>query len=208
VFDTSTHQLGVFSASPTTCSASPSTMAPAIYSALPSTVAPVVYSASPSIMAPTAAGLTHSAVIGPGVAPHSRDTRPGTFTVPSHVPVNGTIIAPPLPFVHAPPLPMCRMPPPRPPPPPNPIHRPPPNPVHHQPPNPVHHPNLGRLPKLPFPSFDGGNPRRWCKRCEKYFSMYGTKRGMWISVAEMHFEGAASCWYQSIESTLDSVSWE
>jgi hypothetical protein len=38
--------------------------------------------------------------------------------------------------------------------------------------------------------------------------MYGTERGMWISVAEMHFEGAASCWYQSIESTLDSVSWE
>lgn len=38
--------------------------------------------------------------------------------------------------------------------------------------------------------------------------MYGTERDMWISVTEMHFEGAASSWYQSIESDLDSISWE
>lgn len=38
--------------------------------------------------------------------------------------------------------------------------------------------------------------------------MYGSEREMWISVTEMHFKGAASCWYQSIESDLDSVTWE
>jgi hypothetical protein len=38
--------------------------------------------------------------------------------------------------------------------------------------------------------------------------MYGTQPDMWISVAEMHFEGAASCWFQSIESQLDNVTWE
>jgi hypothetical protein len=109
---------------------------------------------------------------------------------------------------------MCSQPLPRPPPPlPNP--HVPPNPLipqqfqhPHVPPQNHNHPYLGRLPKLPFPSFDGENPRRWRKRCEKYFSMYGTEHDMWISVAEMHFEGATSCWYQSIESELDSVTWE
>jgi len=38
--------------------------------------------------------------------------------------------------------------------------------------------------------------------------MYGTDRSMWISVAEMHLEGAASCWYQSIEPQLATTSWE
>ncbi|XP_066314661.1 uncharacterized protein [Miscanthus floridulus] len=77
VFDASTHQPGVFSASPTACSASPSTVAPA------------VYSASPSIMAPATAGLTHSPVIGPGVAPQPRDTGPRILTVPVHILSNG-----------------------------------------------------------------------------------------------------------------------
>lgn len=28
---------------------------------------------------------------------------------------------------------------------------------------------LGKLPKLPFPVFDGDNPRLWISRCETYF---------------------------------------
>jgi hypothetical protein len=29
-----------------------------------------------------------------------------------------------------------------------------------------------RLPKLPFPEFDGENPILWLSRCEDYFEMY------------------------------------
>jgi hypothetical protein len=46
----------------------------------------------------------------------------------------------------------------------SPIHPPPRSPDHHD-----NQPALGRLPKLPFPKFDGDNPRRWRSRCEKYF---------------------------------------
>lgn len=38
--------------------------------------------------------------------------------------------------------------------------------------------------------------------------MYGTEREMWISVVEMHFEGAAPCWFHSIEPHISSITWE
>lgn len=66
-----------------------------------------------------------------------------------------------------------------------------------------HHDNqpaLGRLPKLPFPKFDGDNPRRWCSRCEKYFRMYEVDQPVWISLVEHYVEGRATIWYQSISS--------
>lgn len=38
--------------------------------------------------------------------------------------------------------------------------------------------------------------------------MYETEKEMWISVDEMHFEGATSCWFPSIEPQVDSLTWE
>jgi hypothetical protein len=32
--------------------------------------------------------------------------------------------------------------------------------------------SLGQLPKVPFPIFDGDNPKLWQTRCENYFAMY------------------------------------
>jgi len=66
---------------------------------------------------------------------------------------------------------------------------------------------LGRLPKLPFPKFDGDNPRLWCRRCEKYFAMYGIEESLWISVSEHYLEGSAARWFQSIESQLRTTTW-
>jgi hypothetical protein len=68
--------------------------------------------------------------------------------------------------------------------------------------------NLDRLPKLPFPKFNGENPRRWCRRCEKYFAIYQVDKPLWLSVAEMYLEGPVDLWYQSITPELTDASWE
>ena len=62
--------------------------------------------------------------------------------------------------------------------------------------------------KVPFPRFDGDNPRRWKTRAEKYFKMYFVHQSEWINVSEMHFDGAASLWYQSVEAQVPEWSWE
>jgi hypothetical protein len=67
--------------------------------------------------------------------------------------------------------------------------------------------NLGNLPKLHFPSFDGGNPKLWQTRCEDYFLMYSVDPRMWIKVASMQFVGPAAIWLQSIEYKLVQMSW-
>jgi hypothetical protein len=48
---------------------------------------------------------------------------------------------------------------------------------------------LGKLPRLNFPSFDGENPKLWQKRCEDYSVMYGVSHRVWIKVATMSFSG-------------------
>jgi hypothetical protein len=65
----------------------------------------------------------------------------------------------------------------------------------------------GQLPKVSFPRFDGEQPRHWKARTEKYFKMYFVEQSLWISVSEMHFDGAASLWYQSIESDVVDYYW-
>ncbi|XP_020401789.1 uncharacterized protein [Zea mays] len=68
-------------------------------------------------------------------------------------------------------------------------------------------PLLGQLPKVPFPTFDGDNPKLWQKRCADYFSMYSVDPRAWIRIATMHFSGAAARWLQSIEYHLNHVTW-
>jgi hypothetical protein len=67
--------------------------------------------------------------------------------------------------------------------------------------------NLGSLPKLNFPSFDGENPKLWMTRCEDYFLMYSVDPRMWIKVASMQFIGPAARWLQSVESRIIHISW-
>jgi len=54
--------------------------------------------------------------------------------------------------------------------------------------------NSSRLPKLPFPSFDGPNPKLWISRCESYFDMYSVPSNMWIRVAGHYCTGPAERW--------------
>jgi hypothetical protein len=66
---------------------------------------------------------------------------------------------------------------------------------------------LGQLPRVSFPPFDGDNPRLWQTHCENYFAMYEVHPRVWIKVATMHFSGAASRWLQSVEHKLPHISW-
>lgn len=76
----------------------------------------------------------------------------------------------------------------------------------HQPP-PHHQNHLGRIPKLPFNTFNGEHPRLWRTNCEKYFTMNFVDPSMWVSIASMYLEGLAACWYESIDNTPATASW-
>ena len=54
---------------------------------------------------------------------------------------------------------------------------------------------LGRLPKLSFPKFDGTSPKLWQKRCEDYFATYAIEEIVWVRVSSMHFKGVAGRWF-------------
>ena len=71
-----------------------------------------------------------------------------------------------------------------------------------------HSAQLGRLPKLDFPKFDGDHAQFWITCAVNYFEMYAVEPSMWIRVATMHFTGAAKRWLQSIEHLLASLNWK
>jgi hypothetical protein len=48
----------------------------------------------------------------------------------------------------------------------------------------------------------------WQQRCEDYFSLYGTHRSMWITIATMQFEGAAARWLQSVQRKIPHTTWD
>jgi hypothetical protein len=66
----------------------------------------------------------------------------------------------------------------------------------------------GKLPKLPFPVFDGDNPRHWIRRVEDYFDLYGVEQHSWIKLATMNFSPTAARRLPSVERRLASCSWE
>jgi archaellum component FlaC len=66
----------------------------------------------------------------------------------------------------------------------------------------------GRWPKLPFPKFEGDNPKLWQSRCENYFDMSGVDRFNWVRIAVMYFDGHAARWLQSIENRANATSWD
>jgi hypothetical protein len=66
----------------------------------------------------------------------------------------------------------------------------------------------GRWPKLPFPKFEGDNPKLWQSRCENYFDISGVDRSNWVRIAVMYFDGPAARWLQSIENRANAISWD
>ncbi|CAO2034871.1 unnamed protein product [Urochloa humidicola] len=65
----------------------------------------------------------------------------------------------------------------------------------------------GKLPKLPFPEFDGENPKLWISRCEDYFELFEVERNRWVKISAMYFSEAARRWLQSVEQRVRSASW-
>lgn len=117
---------------------------------------------------------------------------------------------PPLPYPPPPPHSPYFMPPPYPSPTYPPASAPPPfHPVHlyptffptqpHSVPPPSYHnnqanPNLGHLPKMLFPQFDGDNPKLWLSRACSHFEMYSVHPAIWVRVATHYFTHAAARW--------------
>lgn len=66
---------------------------------------------------------------------------------------------------------------------------------------------MEKLPKVPFPIFDGENPKLWISRCEEYFVIYHVDPSMWVKVSVMQFSGAAARWFQAVEKRLAHDSW-
>jgi hypothetical protein len=67
---------------------------------------------------------------------------------------------------------------------------------------------VGRWPKLPFPKFEGDNPKLWQSHCENYFDMSGIDKSNWVRISVMYFDGPATRWLQSIENRANSTSWD
>jgi uncharacterized protein YhaN len=67
---------------------------------------------------------------------------------------------------------------------------------------------IGRWPKLPFPKFEGDNPKLWQSRCENYFDMSRIDKSNWVRISAMYFDGPTARWMQSIENRANSASWD
>jgi len=67
-----------------------------------------------------------------------------------------------------------------------------------------HHPNP--FPDMEFHKFDGNNPKLWIKRCETYFDIYHIDPGLWVKLAVMRLTGSAALWFQTMETTIRSMT--
>jgi hypothetical protein len=71
----------------------------------------------------------------------------------------------------------------------------------------THH-STGHWPKIPFPKFDGENPKLWQSRCENYIDMCGVHKASWVHISSMYFDGPAARWLQSIEHHTKIFTWD
>jgi hypothetical protein len=143
---------------------------------------------------------------GHRVATTTRASDYGSVTTIVLSPANGTLTQPNFDSSQFNPH---QQPPPCPPNPPPHIHRHP-NPPHPAPPDPLHtqfHPNLGHLPKMHFPKFDGDDPQYWMTCAQNYFDLYAVDPFMWVKCSTMQFTGAARRWFQSVERELMKQDW-
>ena len=72
---------------------------------------------------------------------------------------------------------------------------------------PAMYPSTGRLPKLPFPTFLGDNPKLWQSHVESYFDMHGVDNSFWVKLSSMYFDCPAARWFQNIERNASHLGW-
>ena len=137
--------------------------------------------------APTSAGYPAARPIGHGDELHYRENEYGMVTTYTHSPVTG-------------------------------MDHPPDNPpkIHgtasdlflsrNRPPEPSYNPT-GKLPKMPFPTFDGTDLKLWITCAEDYFVMYSVDPSVWIQCSRMQFLGPAKRWIQSVSHELKTMTW-
>jgi hypothetical protein len=70
------------------------------------------------------------------------------------------------------------------------------------------YPSYTLFPDVKFHKFDGTNPRLWIKRCETYFDVYQTEPALWVRLASMRLTGSAALWFQTVQDTISSMSWD
>ncbi|XP_026410851.1 uncharacterized protein LOC113306080 [Papaver somniferum] len=65
-----------------------------------------------------------------------------------------------------------------------------------------------RKPKLDFPKFDGGNPKSWIHKCNKFFQLHLMDEEQKFMVASLHLEGKEDVWYQDYRVGKEIILWE
>jgi hypothetical protein len=63
------------------------------------------------------------------------------------------------------------------------------------------------LPKMPFPTFTGGNPKIWLNKCHNYFSMYSIPKELWVTATTMHLQDNAAMWWEAYKLSNPNVNW-
>lgn len=62
-------------------------------------------------------------------------------------------------------------------------------------------------PKIELPFFYGNNPRKWIRKCDKFFLVYQIEEEYKTDVVEMYLEGKVNIWYQSLKLTQGRIAW-
>jgi len=65
-----------------------------------------------------------------------------------------------------------------------------------------------RVPKFDFPKFDGGNPRMWLRKYQRYFLFNLMPDYEKIMLAAMNMEGVADHWYGDYIEGKENMMWE
>ncbi|XP_026430271.1 uncharacterized protein LOC113326818 isoform X1 [Papaver somniferum] len=73
-------------------------------------------------------------------------------------------------------------------------------------PDPVLDPTI-KTPKIDFPTFDGDNPRRWIRRCERFFQLKSVPLRQRTQFASIHLVGKAESWFHDFQNGKDFIAW-
>ncbi|GJY94660.1 putative mitochondrial protein [Tanacetum coccineum] len=67
----------------------------------------------------------------------------------------------------------------------------------------------GKLIKIEFPKFSGGDVNDWVYRCKQFFKVDGVANGRKVQLASIHMFDAALVWYQQyVKKYHDNTPWE
>ncbi|XP_071933266.1 uncharacterized protein [Coffea arabica] len=67
---------------------------------------------------------------------------------------------------------------------------------------------INKLPKIDLPIFDGGNPKEWIRKANKYFKIHGIEDEMKAEVAELYFRDRADIWFHGVFYGREAIPWE